>query len=282
MIHSENKHNKTISFLGAFIIILPLLVIVYEKLASHNGHPSLMKTFMMRENKDKKIPLNKPVISQKVTPKLAKEIEQNKINIKANLPPEKKKVVDKNKATKTPSQQPSAQKSQAKKEKNKEKEKKQASTPKKMVRSVGDNPTGNLDLPSLLLKADWSESFIKSLIQNNLVIIVANGSHFYHVGQNDFWDGRFKVLASLKESCLSIRNTSLTTPSLINKLDTRFQLAMFNGYVNPPSYKLQFSCAFNQQIVKAQLAAQKKSKIPLDKTIFELRIKDGKAVLILK
>lgn len=253
------NHPQRTALYGAILIIAPLALIIYENLASHNGHPSVINAIseiITNNNPEKQedIPLTE---TKKIVKKSLK-----KINIKASNPETTTaKTKDDKRFVSLQKKPPSAVQKVLDKTENK-------------ALSVGNNIKGSVDLPNLILEGELSEEVLGLLLKHAQAYIIVNQTHYYDIKKNDsLWGGSFNILQDSDIEMLSNRNFNLPT-ELSSKLDTRYQLAML-GVAHESKYSLRFTRKVNHHLVKVQLSAQEKASSLLEETTFIMAIENG-------
>lgn len=264
------KDPKLISLIGAVVVILPLTNIIYDRLESYNKPTVRPVAVEVMPATDQRKSIVQNTNTAANLPK-KKEPSLEKISIKADQPASKQK---KNNVKDTLSLFASVQK--------KPEPEALENKPKNLDVAVGDNPTGDIVLPNLILEVDLSETFIHMLTTNNLAKIIVNGTHYFDVKDSSLWSGKFIALTQSSLDTLSDRNIPLTEKLITNKLDTRYQLTMFTNNFKKSSYELRLTRSLNHKIVEMQRTAQEESSTKLKDTVFTLRFNNGLVELKLK
>lgn len=270
--NTEPLRQKLVLNFIAIMIILPIAILIYERLAQQNNHPSIVDlaisalaegTGIVKEQKDSSRASIAPNIdnypNQKAMPKLS---------IKA--------AGDKEKGDKEVNGVVKEQKLRS--IKNEKLSEKMDSKPEDAL-SKGNNPDGKLNLPNLSFQGELTEDLVYLMLIEGKAKIISKSSNLgyyeYVLEEGDLEQGRFRGLISIDN--LSDRSIELSGYWDV-LLGPRYQRVTQDN--SPSTFELRFTRSFNQYLAQQQ-QAQLKALGHLDETIFNISVQNDKTQFML-
>lgn len=274
----HHKQKLTLNII-ALLIVLPIALMIYERLAPQNNHPSLVdkvESLIMSDapkpNKEgdladeNHIPLDIDINEKtsatepKATPKLSiKAAAQDKqVEVTDSID-----IADRQRLRSI--QQPQKEPVNKLEDVNKD------------IHSDGNNLDGEINLPNLSFKGELTEELMYLMLVEGKAKIISksqsNGNHDYIIQGETLKQGRFSGLDSIDS--LSDRSIELSE-SWDGLFKPRYQRATQNTI--PSTFELRFTQSFNQYLAQQQLKAQEQAVKPIKETVFSFRIKNNRTV----
>lgn len=265
----------------ALLIVLPIALFIYERLAPQNNHPSLVekmqalallvvpapkegKEVMDKENSNPEL----DTAHNKNTPPESKVIP--KLSIKATA--QEKEVADT--AIRDKDEQPKFRSIQHEQFANK------VEKPNDEIFSKGDNLDGEINLPSLSFQGELTERLVYLMLLEGKAKIISKSEHMgnyeYIVKGNTLKQGRFRGLDSIDS--LSDRSIELSG-RWDALLRPRYQRATQDNISS--TFELRFTRTFNQFLAQQQIQAQQKAGKPIRETAFNISINNNETTFSL-
>jgi hypothetical protein len=275
------KQKITLNLI-ALLIVLPIALFIYERLAPQNNHPSLVEKMQSlallvipapKEGKEamdkaKSNPeldtahnKNSPSPESKVIPKLSIKATAKDIKIADTT------IRDKDEQPKWRSIQHEQLADKVEKSNDD-------------IFSKGDNLDGEINLPSLLFQGKLTEELVYLMLAEGKAKIISKSAHMgnyeYIVRGNTLKQGRFRSLESIDS--LSDRSIELSGRWDV-LLRPRYQRATQDSISS--TFELRFTRTFNQFLAKQQRQAQLQAGKPITETAFNISISNNKTIFSL-
>lgn len=244
----------------AIACILPIMLLLYEYLASQNGHLSLLEPF-------KSLPINESKITESKTLLSSKSSAQplQKLSIKTKPDMSETTTDEQLKEPITEAQQAQTNQTVIDTSSNQTRVKsllaidelpKTTNNNRKAVTTKGEHTDGKLHLPALKVDAHWSNELIMALLREGKIRVVASnakGQHFdYKMNGTAFHQGTFVPLKDydlLSDRRLLLRPLS---GAAYHQLLTAYKLSVRGTHT--PNLMIRFTRQFNHEISQQQLA----------------------------
>jgi len=260
------KQRLVLNFI-AIMIILPIAILIYERLAPQNNHPSIIDLALSALAEDTSVAIEqKDSTSANIAPNVDSPSNLKaipKLSIKAAGHKKKidREIKDEVKEQKLRSIQ------------NEQRTNKIESIHDDVL-SKGNNPDGEINLPNLSFQGELTEELVYlMLIEGKAKIISTStyvGNYEYVLEGGGLKQGRFRGLISVDN--LSDRSIELNGYWNV-LLGPRYQRATQDSL--PSKFELRFTRSFNQHLAQQQ-QAQLKALGPLDETIFNVSVLNNK------
>lgn len=275
------KQKVTLNTIS-LLIVLPIALFIYERLAPQNNHPSLVDKMQVlaslvvpASNEDKEV-----MDKDNSNPEL--DIAYNK-----NSSPPESKIIPKLSIKATEQEVKDADAPI----RNKDEESKfrsiqheqfshKVEKPDDETLSKGDNLDGEINLPSLSFQGELTEELIYLMLIEGKAKIISKSEHMgnyeYIVQGSTLKQGRFRGLDSVDS--LSDRSIELSG-RWDGLLRPRYQRATQDSM--SPAFELRFTRTFNQFLAQQQIQAQQKAGKPIRETAFNISINNNKTTFSL-
>jgi hypothetical protein len=281
MMNTQTLKQKITLNIIALLIVLPIALFIYERLAPQNNHPSLvdkmqaLALLVIPAPKEGKEVMDKEegnpeldTAHNKNTPPESKVIP--KLSIKATA--QEIEVADT--AIRDKDEQPKFRSIQHEQLANK------VEKANDDIFSKGDNLDGEINLPSLSFQGELTERLVYLMLLEGKAKIISKSEHMgnyeYIVKGNTLKQGRFRGLDSIDS--LSDRSIELSGRWGV-LLRPRYQRATQDSISS--TFELRFTRTFNQYLAQQQRQAQQQAGKPITETAFNISINNNKTIFIL-
>jgi len=266
----------------ALLVVLPIALFIYERLAPQNNHPSLIEKIqelallVVPAPKEGKEVMDKGKSNPELDVALNKHNKTSKsktipkLSIKATA--QEKQVADT--IIKDVDEQPKWRSIQHEQLANK------VEKSNDDVFSKGDNLNGEINLPNLSFQGELTEELLYLMLNEGKAKIISKSAHMgnyeYIVQGNTLKQGRFRSLESIDS--LSDRSIELSG-HWDALLRPRYRRATQDTMLS--IFELRFTRSFNQYLAQQQRQAQQQAGKPITQTAFNISINNNKTIFSL-